>query len=63
MQLLKDQWFKVTGDSSVIRIDRIEDFKAGVREVLKYVTKPADVENWTADNMADYVELRGMRLL
>jgi hypothetical protein len=62
VQDLKDLWLKTTGDSSVIRLDRIEDYKGGIREVLKYVTKPASIADFTADNMRHYVDARNIRL-
>jgi hypothetical protein len=60
--LLREEWFSVTGDSYVLRLDLITELSKGLQEVFKYVTKPLDVERFTADDLKDFLKLRNTHL-
>jgi Replication protein. len=62
IEMLRSEWETVTGDSKNLRLDPIQgDVQNGVREVLKYVAKPLSVEQFTADNLRHFLELKKMR--
>jgi hypothetical protein len=63
VQLLKDHWQDITGDSSVLRLDRIEgDINDGLREVLKYAVKPAAIADFRPDHLRDFLEMKRQRM-
>ena len=59
--LLRDEWRAITGDSHVLRIDRIRDLKKGLEEAAKYISKPANTAKFDKDDLAEFIELKGMR--
>lgn len=64
VQILKDLWLEITGDSSNLRLDKIDggDIIAGLREVLKYAVKPASVDAFTADHLRDFLAMKRQRM-
>jgi hypothetical protein len=63
VQILKDLWLEITGDSSILRIDRIEgDLINGLREVLKYAVKPVSISDFTPDHLRDFLRMKNQRL-
>ena len=63
VQLLKDAWFDITGDSTNLRLDRITgDINAGVREVLKYAVKPASIADFTPSHLKDFLAMKQQRM-
>lgn len=64
VQILKDLWLEITGDSSNLRLDRINanDLISGLREVLKYAVKPASIADFTADHLRDFMAMKGQRM-
>lgn len=64
VQILKDIWFQITGDSSNLRLDRIngDDIVSGLREVLKYAVKPASIADFNADHLVDFIAMKGQRM-
>lgn len=64
VQILKDIWFQITGDSSNLRLDRIDgdDIVSGLREVLKYAVKPASIGHFKADHLVDFIAMKGQRM-
>lgn len=60
--LLKDEWFAVTGDSDVLRLDKVTDINSGLEEVLKYVTKPIDFKNYTPDHVSQLLKMKGEKM-
>lgn len=59
---LKTQWFEATGDSTVLRLDRIQgDLRGGLAEVLKYVAKPLAIECFKPRHLREFLEVKGMR--
>ena len=57
---LREEWLEVTGDSHVLRIERLSDLESGVREVFKYVTKVD--EKLTAPKLKEILDAKGMKL-
>jgi hypothetical protein len=62
VSILRAEWLKITGDSVNVWIDRITDISSGCREILKYVSKPMDIEKYTPKNLLEMLELKGARL-
>ena len=62
--LLRSEWLAVTGDSVNLNLKPILEAAAvagGLREVLKYVSKPLDVRRFTAENLRDFLRVKNMR--
>jgi diadenosine tetraphosphate (Ap4A) HIT family hydrolase len=57
IKYLRSEWFSVTGDSHVLRLDRVTDLSKGLQEVFKYVTKGTDVDDFTAEDLRDFLRL------
>jgi hypothetical protein len=62
IDLLRDEWFSVTGDSFILRLDPITDLSKGLLEVFKYVSKPLDIDRFTAGDLKDFLKLRNTHL-
>jgi hypothetical protein len=60
--LLRSEWFSVTGDSHVLHLDRVTELSRGLQEVFKYVTKAIGTDNFTAEDLKDFLNLRNTRL-
>jgi plasmid rolling circle replication initiator protein Rep len=63
LQILKDEWKEITGDSHVINIRRINDIKVGLKEVIKYISKPVDIGNATTKHIRQMLNLKGERMI
>jgi len=60
---LKAAWLAITGDSYVVHVNRKSDGEA-VAEIVKYVTKPADMKALDAGELTELVHaLHGRRLI
>lgn len=59
---LRAEWLEVTGDSHILRLDLIRSLDDGVKEVLKYMTKLADVMDCPSGMVAELLDLRGKRM-
>jgi hypothetical protein len=62
IDLLRSEWFSVTGDSFVLRLDPITELSKGLLEVFKYVSKPLDTDRFTAEDLRDFLRLRNTHL-
>jgi diadenosine tetraphosphate (Ap4A) HIT family hydrolase len=62
IDLLRDEWALVTGDSFVLRLDPITELSKGLLEVFKYVSKPLDTNEFTAEDLRDFLNLRNTHL-
>jgi hypothetical protein len=62
IELLRDEWIAVTGDSHVLHLKPIKDIAAGLREVVKYVSKPLDVRRFGAEDLREFLKLKNMRM-
>jgi hypothetical protein len=63
VKLLRSLWKEITGDSHVLRLDKITETIAGTKEVLKYAVKPLSVSQLTPENLRDFVKMRKVRLI
>jgi plasmid rolling circle replication initiator protein Rep len=62
VSILRREWQKTTGDSHVLRLDRISDIESGLREVVKYISKPLDIEKFSLKHLREMLELKGQRM-
>jgi hypothetical protein len=62
VELLRGEWLAATGDSHVLNLKRIEDIAAGLREVVKYVSKPLDIRRFGAEDLREFLKLKNMRM-
>ncbi len=62
IDLLRAEWFSVTGDSFILRLDPITELSKGLLEVFKYVSKPLDTDRFTAEDLRDFLNLRNTHL-
>jgi hypothetical protein len=62
IELLRDEWFAVTGDSHVLHLKPILDLAAGLQEVVKYVSKPLDIRRFGAADLKEFLGLKNMRM-
>jgi hypothetical protein len=62
IELLRGEWLAVTGDSHVLNLKPILDIAAGLREVVKYVSKPLDIRRFGAEDLREFLKLKNMRM-
>lgn len=62
IKLLREEWFSVTGDSYVLHLDRVTELFKGLQEVLKYVTKGIEGNDFTAEDLKGFLSLRNTHL-
>jgi hypothetical protein len=62
IDLLRAEWLAVTGDSHVLNLKPIKDIAAGLREVVKYVSKPLDTRRFGAADLKEFLGLKNMRM-
>ncbi len=62
IDLLRDEWLAVTGDSHVLHLKPILDLAAGLQEVVKYVSKPLDIRRFGAADLKEFLGLKNMRM-
>lgn len=55
-------WEKITGDSFIVDIRPVRKLEEGLREVLKYTLKPADVSSFTPSLLRQFHELKSAKL-
>ena len=61
---VRDGWRKSTGDSDIVHLSRIDSRTAAARYVGKYVAKPAELADWPAAVINEYLRgTQGRRLL
>jgi diadenosine tetraphosphate (Ap4A) HIT family hydrolase len=62
IELLRGEWLAVTGDSHVLNLKPILDIASGLREVVKYVSKPLDIRRFGAEDLREFLGLKNMRM-
>ncbi len=62
IELLRSEWLTATGDSHVLHLKPITDIAAGLREVVKYVSKPLDIRRFGAEDLKEFLGLKNMRM-
>ncbi len=55
-------WLDVTKDSMNFKIKRIDSHAGGLQEIIKYISSPKDVANYTAGDAEQLLELKGVKL-
>jgi hypothetical protein len=60
IELLRKEWEMVGGGKN-LRLDPITDVTKGLREVLKYVAKPLDINGFTAQHLRDFLNMKNAR--
>jgi hypothetical protein len=61
-ELMRAEWFKVTGDSINLKIVKIDTLSGGLREVVKYLNKPLDVDKYDAKRFKQILDLKSIRM-
>jgi hypothetical protein len=59
---LRDLWRSVGGGENFY-LRPITDIERGLKEVLKYVAKPLDIDRFTAENLREFLEMKGARFV
>ncbi len=62
ISLLRSEWKKVTGDSHVLRLDPVKDIESGLREILKYVSKPLDIAKFKPRHLREFLLMKGAKM-
>jgi hypothetical protein len=63
-KLIRDAWHRVTGDSTIVHIEKVHNAHAQAKYLAEYVAAPAEVQHWENDRVCEYAEaLHGRRLL
>jgi hypothetical protein len=62
IELLRGEWLAATGDSHVLHLKQIQDIATGLREVVKYVSKPLDIRRFGAEDLKEFLGLKNMRM-
>ncbi len=62
IELLRAEWLAVTGDSNVLQLDRVTDLQSGMREVIKYISKPLDINTFSTSHIKQFIEIKGKRM-
>jgi hypothetical protein len=60
--ILRSEWLTVTGDSHILRLDRVDDLSSGMRECLKYISKPLDAGTFDASHIRQFLKIKGARM-
>ncbi len=55
-------WLDVTKDSMNFKIKRIDSQAGGLEEIIKYISSPKDVANYTVADAEQLLELKGVKL-
>jgi hypothetical protein len=58
---LTEDWMSATNGEAFMVDIRETTVEEGLREVLKYIYKPADLERWTADQVREFMSMKGAR--
>jgi hypothetical protein len=65
-KLLKKEWSKVSPGAKNLNIKLIDGkdgIESGLREVIKYISKPIPADNLTLDSVKQVLQLKGLRML
>ncbi len=62
-KLLKSEWSKVSPGAKNLNIKLIDSLENGLREVIKYISKPIPAENLTLQSVKEILELKGLRMI
>jgi hypothetical protein len=62
-ELLKDHWAKVSPGAKNLNIKRLKDLESGLREAIKYVSKPVDVDTFEIEHLSELLEVKRKRMI
>jgi hypothetical protein len=62
-RLLKRQWALASPGAENLNIKRIHDLESGLRECIKYISKPIDVYKFTRTHLIELLALRGKNMI
>jgi hypothetical protein len=62
-KLLKEQWSLVSPGAENLNIRRIDDLESGLRECVKYISKPIDVHKFEKKHLLELLKLRGKNMI
>ena len=62
ISILRTEWKRVSKGSENLRLDRITDLESGLAEVVKYISKPIDVQKFGPSHMRQFMRLKGARM-
>jgi hypothetical protein len=62
-KLLKSEWSKVSPGAKNLNIKLIDGLESGLREVIKYISKPIPADDLTLDSVKQVLQLKGLRML
>jgi hypothetical protein len=62
-ELLKEHWAEVSPGAKNLNIKRLKNLESGLRETIKYVSKPVDVDKFEASHLFELLELKGKRMI
>jgi hypothetical protein len=62
-KLLKSEWSKVSPGAKNLNIKLIDSLESGLRESIKYISKPVPAENLTLQSVKEILELKGLRMI
>ncbi len=58
----RDEWRAVSGAEN-FRLRPVTDLRRGLSEVLKYISKPLDIERFTAKTLRDFLNMKNLRFV
>jgi len=62
-KLLKNEWSKVSPGAKNLNIKLINGLENGLREVIKYISKPIPAENLTRESVRQILELKSLQMI
>jgi plasmid rolling circle replication initiator protein Rep len=62
-KLLKSEWSKVSPGAKNLNIKLITGLENGLREVIKYISKPIPAENLTRESVRQILELKSLQMI
>jgi hypothetical protein len=62
-KLLKNQWSLVSPNAENLNIKLIDSLESGLRECIKYVSKPIDAARFERQHLLELLEIKGKRMI
>jgi hypothetical protein len=62
-KLLKQHWAMVSPGAENLNIKMLKDLETGLREAIKYVSKPIDVDKFEINHLSELLEVKGKRMI
>jgi plasmid rolling circle replication initiator protein Rep len=60
----RDVWSSVSkGENKNLRIRPVTDLRVGIREILKYIVKPSDIQQFSTNHLSEIEELRKHKMV